>query len=213
MHPLSEEDVQKFFDVSKGSRYHDMFVVDIFTGLRESELIGLTWDCIDFQKKQIRVYRQLIRQSTTKDKRFVFEFTTLKNDRERIVTAPDAVLEIFRRQKLRQAEWRLKAGSSWQNPSDLVFTAEDGAHINYQSLYKALKRIVQQIGRPEVRVHDLRHTYATLSLQHHVDIKTLSTSLGHATVAFTLDRYGHVSEGMRRDMAEKLDAAMGDFDY
>ena len=147
-----------------------MFVVDIFTGLRESELIGLTWDCIDFQKKQIRVYRQLIRQSTTKDKRFVFEFTTLKNDRERIVTAPDAVLKIFRRQKLRQAEWRLKAGSSWQNPSDLVFTDEDGAHINYQSLYKALKRIVQQIGRPEVRVHDLRHTYATLSLQQWQEI-------------------------------------------
>ena len=72
--------------MSRGSRYHDMFVVDIFTGLRESELIGLTWNCIDFQKKQIRVYRQLIRQSTTKDKRFVFEFTTLKNGRERMIT-------------------------------------------------------------------------------------------------------------------------------
>ena len=55
--------------------------------------------------------------------------------------------------------------------------------------------------------------FAVPSLQHHVDIKTLSTSLGHATVAFTLDCYGHVSEGMRRDVAEKLDAAMGDFDY
>jgi len=213
MYPLTDDDVQKFFTASKGSKYHDMFVVDIFTGLRESELIGLTWDCIDFEKKEIRVYRQLNRIGSDGDKKGVFKFCTLKNDRERIVTAPDAVLDIFRRQKIKQTEMRLRAGGSWNNKLNLVFTKEDGSHINYQSLYKALKSIVKAIGRPEVRVHDLRHTYATLSLQHGVDIKTLSTALGHATAAFTLDRYGHVSQGMRRDMAEKLDSAMASFAY
>ena len=208
MHPLTDGDVQKFLDVSRGSRYHDMFVVDIFTGLRESELIGLTWDCISFERKEIRVYRQLNRNGSDENGVGIYQFYSLKNDRERIVPAPDAVLNIFRRQKKRQMEWRLRAGSLWSNKHDLVFTNELGKHVIYQSLYKALKGMVQKIGRPEVRVHDLRHTYATLSLQHGVDVKTLSTALGHATAAFTLDRYGHVSQGMRQDMADKLDAAM-----
>ena len=76
-------------------------------------------------------------------------------------------------------------------------------------MYHHYKTIVEAMELPEVRFHDARHTYATLSIQNGVDIKTLSESLGHATVAFTLDVYGHVSEKMQDDMADKLERFIG----
>ena len=72
------------------------------------------------------------------------------------------------------------------------------------TVYNNFKRIVSSIGLPEVRFHDLRHTYATIALQEGVDVKTVSHNLGHATVAFTLDKYGHVTERMKDDSAEKM---------
>ena len=71
-------------------------------------------------------------------------------------------------------------------------------------VYKYFKQIMKEMGLPDVRFHDLRHTYATLALQNGVDVKTVSATLGHATVAFTLDKYGHVSDTMMRDSAEKM---------
>ena len=68
------------------------------------------------------------------------------------------------------------------------------------------KKIVEKMGLPEVRFHDLRHTYATLALQNGVDIKTVSSNLGHATVAFTMDKYAHVSETMQKDSVTKMEA-------
>ena len=80
----------------------------------------------------------------------------------------------------------------------------NGMFVRFKALYVHFKAIVKQMGRPEVRFHDVRHTYATLSLQSHVDPKTLSEALGHATVAFTLDVYGHSNADMRQQAADQL---------
>lgn len=129
----------------------------------------------------------------------------LKNGKTRVITPPSSVMDRLLLIKKKRNAWKLKAGSSWSNPNNFVFTREDGRFIHHNALYRHLKKIVSSIGRPEVRLHDLRHTYATLSIQNGVDIKTLSRSMGHATVAFTLDVYGHVSDTMRRDAASKLE--------
>lgn len=81
----------------------------------------------------------------------------------------------------------------------------NGMFVRFKTLYVHFKAIVKQMGRPEVRFHDVRHTYATLSLQSHVDPKTLSEALGHATVAFTLDVYGHSNADMRQQAADQLE--------
>ena len=97
-------------------------------------------------------------------------------------------------------------GEDWHNELNLVFTHEDGMHLSANTTYECFKRVVKQLGIEEMRFHDLRHTYATLSLQNGDDIKTVSESLGHATVAFTLDVYGHVTQQMKKASAARMQA-------
>lgn len=116
------------------------------------------------------------------------------------------MLEALKTQKRDQFAKRLKAGSLWSNPSELVFTNDFGKNLSSATVFNTFKRIVRSIGLGSTRFHDLRHTYAMLSLQSGDDIKTVSENLGHATVAFTLDVYGHVSERMKQDSAKRMEA-------
>ena len=114
-------------------------------------------------------------------------------------------MRVLQEARRKQSEMRLKAGSGWENEHNMIFTRENGHFVRFKTLYVHFKEIVKKMGRPEVRFHDVRHTFATLSLQSHVDPKTLSEALGHATVAFTLDVYGHCNEDMRQQAADKLE--------
>ena len=113
----------------------------------------------------------------------------------------------------KQAQRRLQAGDLWQDWTDpakqyaacrLVFTNVLGDHLHPQRLYAHHKKIAANAGAPDARVHDLRHTFAVLSLQNGDDVKTVQENLGHATAAFTLDVYGHVSERMKEDSAARM---------
>lgn len=196
MRPLKDHEVPMFLQAIKGHQFESLFYVALFTGMRESELIGLTWDCIDFQHGTIHIYRQLRK---TREKKGSYVFTSLKNKQARTFSPPQNVLDVLKKVKINQAEQRLKAGTSWSNPDDLVFTNDLGKHIATFTVYKYFKEVVTQIGLPEMRFHDLRHGYATLALQNGVDVKTVSNNLGHSTTAFTMDKYGHVTETMMKD--------------
>lgn len=131
-------------------------------------------------------------------------FTDLKNKKERSFTAIPAVFDALIRVKRRQAEWKLKCGAAWSNPHNLVFTNEAGRNLATTTVWKRFKKIARSIGVGDSRFHDLRHTFATLSIEAGNDIKTISESLGHATTAFTMDVYSHVSEKMQRDNAQRM---------
>ena len=150
------------------------------------------------------MYRQFVRIASGPDKGKMM-FTSLKNHKERTIHPAPSVMEALRQAKEKQNRQRLLAGSSWDNVYDMVFTRDNGMFIRFKTLYVHFKAIVKRMGRPEVRFHDVRHTYATLSLQSHVDPKTLSEALGHATVAFTLDVYGHSNADMRQQAADQLE--------
>lgn len=118
------------------------------------------------------------------------------------------MLDVLRKERKIQLAAKLKAGEAW-NECDLpglVFTNEIGGHIPHKTAYKQFKRFAKQADIPAVRFHDMRHTYATLSLQNGDDIKTISSNLGHATVAFTLDTYGHVTKQMNNISAQRMEA-------
>ncbi len=117
-------------------------------------------------------------------------------------------MEALKRQKAWQDETRLKAGSDWADWHDagLVFTNEVGYRLSPNTVYHNYKRLVASIGLPEKRLHDLRHTYATMSIHTGNDIKTVQENLGHATAAFTLDVYGHVTEEMKRASAYRIES-------
>lgn len=201
MHPLRDHQIPTFIDMIRGNRLEWLFYFAMFTGARESEIIGVSWDCIDFERGTIHLYRQLKRDRKLKE----YIFTNLKNKESRTFAPPAKVMAVLKTVKKQQAEWRLKAGKSWSNPNNLVFTNELGEHLSARTVYREFKKVVVKMGIPEVVFHDLRHTYATIALQNGVDYKTLSNNLGHATVAFTMDVYGHISETMMRESAARID--------
>ena len=100
---------------------------------------------------------------------------------------------------------RLLAGEAWNNSWDLVFTNELGGHLCHCTVYKKFKAIVRELGMPEERFHDLRHSFAVASIESGDDIKTVQSNLGHATAAFTLDVYGHFTDDMRQASSQRME--------
>ena len=107
--------------------------------------------------------------------------------------------------KIKQAEEQLQVGKYWSNPWNLVFTNELGRWLARSSVIEQFKKIAKVIGEPNLRFHDLRHTYAVMAIQNGDDIKTIQTNLGHHSAAFTLDVYGHCTDQMKEDSAKRMD--------
>ena len=189
--------IAEFLQAIKDHPFEALFIVDLFTGLRQGEILGLTWDCV--QGSTLYIYRQL---QLIKG---VYQLVTLKNDKTRRITPAPFIMRLLQAQKRKQAEWQLKAGTAWLNDDGFVFTDELGRHLARQTVYQCFKRIVAALGIPDVRFHDMRHSYAVASLQSGDDVKTLQENLGHHTAAFTLDKYGHVTERMKKESAARMD--------
>ena len=121
----------------------------------------------------------------------------------RQITAAPFVVDLLKKQRRLQESQKRLAGEAWEN-SGLVFTNEMGHHLSAQTVYLHFKKLAGQAGFPSARFHDLRHSYAVVSLQSGDDIKTVQENLGHHTAAFTLDVYGHVTEQMKRNSADRM---------
>ena len=122
------------------------------------------------------------------------------------------VMEVLEAQRKMQERYKKIAGSCWEDWKDaakpkcrLVFTTITGSYISPGTMRVHFKKLAQEIGCPDARVHDLRHTYAMLSLENGDDIKTVQGNLGHATAAFTLDVYGHVSDRMKKESSSRME--------
>ena len=205
--PLTEEEQKAFLAAIKHHRYRILFTTMLFTGMRISEAIGLTWDCVDFQRGTLKIYRQL-QKRLAKDGGYTF--APLKNSKTRIVQLSPYIIGLLQQQQRQQRIDKLAAGEVWQGFQTLkeqeaafIFTDSLGEHLKQDTVRTDFKTICKEIGTPETRVHDLRHTFAVNSLQSGDDFKTVSDSLGHATAAFTLDVYGHVSDEMRQQHARR----------
>ena len=201
IHPLTDQQTAQLLNLLKGSKYEIPLTVDLFTGLREGELLGLIWDCVDFEKGTILVNKQLRRSQR---KGGTYYFSPPKNNKSRTITPAPYVMKLLQAQKVQQARQRLMAGPAWED-SGLVFTNEFGRYVSYRAIFDSFKRIVKRIGLPDARIHDLRHTYAVNCIRAGDDIKTVQSNLGHATAAFTLDVYGHFRDDMRSVSAQRME--------
>lgn len=202
IHPLEDEQSAALLQAVKGGRLELLVSVALFTGCRLSELLGLTWECVDFQKGTLLVCRQLSRPEHRAESGL---FISPKNGKSRLITPAPSVLKTLKEQRRRQAEMQIKAGPLWSNPSGLVFTDQIGGPLLQQTVEGWFSAAVKAAGLEGVRFHDLRHTYAVNSIRAGDDIKTIQGNLGHASAGFTLDRYGHFTERMKQDSAARME--------
>ena len=148
--PLTDEHLTDFINATKGHLYENVFLVDLFTGMRRSELIGLTWNDIDFDRGIITISRQLIPARVDAESIFM----PTKNDRIRVIAPAQCVMDILRKQKELQEQMERAAQEAWSNPDGLVFTNEFGRHLAHNTVYHHFKRIAAKIGMPTARLHD-----------------------------------------------------------
>ena len=198
--PLDENQITVFLRAIRGHQFEKVYIVALFTGMRECEVLGLTWDCISFAYGTITINKQLqlIRGSQGK-----YHLVPTKNSKVRTITAAPFVMDVLRQVKLEQ-ECNISVGTPMEN-TGYVFTNPLGQHLKPNTVYKNFKAVVRSLGYNNIRLHDLRHSYAVASIKSGDDIKTVQENLGHATAAFTLDVYGHVTDQMKRESAARME--------
>ena len=206
--PLMDENVNAFLRAIRGHRHENLFLVALFTGMRQSELLGLQWRDVDFESARVIVRRQLQREKGKGGAYYFVDET--KSGKDRIVPLAPSVVKVLRNQQRQQAEWQLQAGEIWSNEYGLIFTDEAGRHLTHRSVYHFFKKVVTEIGCPEVRFHDLRHSCAILELQAGVPVKAVQEQLGHYSSAFTMDVYAAVSETMMDDTRRRVEKIIKD---
>ena len=204
--PMNEHQIADFLKAIKGHKYENMFLIALFTGMRQGEVCGLQWECVDFDNGTILIDKQLqsLRGKVRGDKE-KYALVPTKNGKERTITAAPFVMDLLWKTKQAQDANRKDFGSDFLE-NGLVFTDEIGNRVTPQALYRAFKLVVTELNMKDVRFHDLRHSYAVVSLKSGDDVKTVQENLGHATASFTLDTYGHVTEKMKKDSADRMQA-------
>ena len=202
--PLDDQQVALLLKTAKGGDMEYLITVALFTGCRLSELLGLTWDTVDFKQGTITINKQLARP----EHRGATPFLSPKNRKTRTITPASSVMTALKNQKRRQMKQQLKVGPLWDNQYHMVFATEIGEPLDQWKAEKGFSAVLDAAGLVGVRFHDLRHTYAVNAIRAGDDIKTIQGNLGHASAAFTLDRYGHFTERMKQDSAARMEGFM-----
>jgi integrase len=198
--PFDEKQIAAFLNAVRGHKYENLFILTLFCGLRQGEVLGLSWDCVN--SGVITINKQLQR---ARDGSHSYLLAPTKNDKARYIKPAQTVLDALHREKVKQKLAKLQAGPAWNNDKNLVFTDEFGHSLSAQTVYLHFKKVAADIGAPQARFHDLRHSYAVLALKAGDDIKTVQSNLGHHTAAFTLDTYAYVTEQMKQESADRME--------
>lgn len=192
MQVLTGEEVQRLLIQAKEDGCFELLLLELTTGLRRGEILALRWDDLDFRTGTLRVERQVQR---IQGKLAVSQPKTRASCRSILLPAP--VLEIL-------AQYRQSVSSHWMFPSP----KKEDSPLDPAAMQKKLSAVLKRAGCPAIRFHDLRHTFATSALEHGMDVKTLSTVIGHVSSATTLNVYAHVTDEMRQKAADKIDRAI-----
>ena len=187
MQTIPAEQLQAFLEEAKRSVVYELYYIELTTGLRRGELLGLKWEDIDMKQGIIRVRRQVSRI----DGKIVEAPLKTKNSYRAVTISPKAI-EVLKQQKAKTND-------------QYVFPSPNGDPISPDSVNNMLKRVLERAGIPKVRFHDHRHAFATLALQNGVGIKTVSGMLGHFSAGFTLDTYAHVTTAAQKEAAQTME--------
>jgi integrase len=202
MRTLTPEEVEVLLENAQGNYYYPIIYTAVSTGLRQAELLGLRWRDVDLDMCSISVSQVLYKRHG------ICEFKEPKTDHSRRRIAMTPKLALFLREYRAEREslyWQLGQPLTLDS---LVFCSPEGKPIDPSVLSHEFAKIVKRANLGRVRFHDLRHTFASLMLLRGAKPKVISEALGHSSVAFTMDTYSHIIEGMQEDAMALLDEVL-----
>lgn len=187
--------MQAFLSTAKEGNdplYHLCYLAT-HTGMRKSELLGLKWEDLDWERRTIKVQRQL---RWVKGGKVEFSTPKTRNGIRTIILGQEA-LQVLKDHKARQAK-----------EHEIIFISEKARLMRDQQLYMSFKGLIKQAELPEIRFHDLRHTAASLMLNYGIPVIIVSKRLGHARASITMDVYGHLIPSKQEEAATLMDRLM-----
>jgi len=197
--PLTKEECQRLITAARGHRLWFFILMGITTGARRGELTGLRWSDIDLAKGVVHIRRTIVR---LRKLGFVAnEPKTASGARK--IRLTQIVIDGLEEQKRYIAAIRRHAGSAWKE-NDLLFPNKHGGYLDRWVISRQFQRVLEKAGLPYMRLHDLRHSAATLLLAAGVNVKVVQEMLGHSDIRITLQMYSHVMPDMQKDAADKM---------
>jgi len=196
MEVLTREELQRFLIQAKAEGYYELFLLELGTGMRRGEILALQWDDLNFKTGELHIKQQVY---AVKGKLHISAPKTKSS--VRTIVLPTSLLGILE-------EYKKTADSKWIFPSPL----DNNKTRNPSAVRKRLQIILERANCKRVRFHDLRHTFSTMALEHGMDIKTLSATIGHVSAATTLDIYSHITDTMQQQAAVNIDRKIGKSD-
>ena len=208
--PLNANQAKALLEAARGDRHEALYVLCLTAGLRQGEALGLKWSDIDLDAGTLRVNRQLQRVRRDGDRSGTLVFSEPKNASRRAVGLPLRAVQALRDHRKRQLEEKLRGSSEWQDDG-LVFTNSKGTPLEAQNIVnRSFKPLLARAGLPSIRFHDLRHSCLSLLAQRGEPIRDLQALAGHATAAFTLQRYTHHYDSSAKRTADTMDDILPD---
>ena len=195
MKTWTAEQLGAFLKSVADDRLHPLWHALAMTGMRRGEALGLKWDDVDLEAGRLSVRRALIPSG----REVVVSEPKTARGRRSIALDPETVA-VLKAQAARQLDKQSEWQDAWVD-SGYVFTLENGEHLDPEDVTRYFRQAVKKAMLPKIRLHDLRHTHATLALQAGVHPKVVSERLGHATVSITLDTYSHAIPAMQEEAA------------
>ena len=196
------EQAARFLDGVEDHPQRALWHLAIGTGARRGELLGLRWSEVDLDGRVLRISRSLSRVGG------VTWLLGTKTSRPRTLAIGDGVADALMRERAAQDARRRAAGAAWRNEWGLVLTDGDGTPLQPDRVTNEFRRLVEVLDLPVIRLHDLRHTHASLLLAQKAPMKLVSERLGHAKIAMTMDTYAHLLPAMDSEATARFDASL-----
>ncbi|RKP43907.1 site-specific integrase [Cohnella endophytica] len=198
----TEEELMRFLEFTKDSRYHIIFLLAATTGMRRGEVLGLKWADIDLEARKLSVRRSYTRGVVG----HIFQEPKTAAG-IRTIVLPQQTVEALKKHRLVLEEDRKKAEKKGTEYNDygLVVQTRNGFPVSPYFVESRWLDLLRKSGLPKIRLHDLRHTHASLLLKAGIHPKAVSERLGHSSIMITLDRYSHLFPTLQQEVAEKID--------
>ncbi|MGU9539212.1 tyrosine-type recombinase/integrase [Clostridium tepidum] len=202
---LTIKEVRQFLELSKNTRVEMPVNLAIALGLRAGEILGLSWDNVNFNNNTIVICKTLVKDKLNK----TFIFKEPKSETSiRTLTVPKHLMDLLKEHNKKQKQLQLKSYGAFENKYNLVFTKLDGTPMASDSFSRIFKDFIDRNNLPNIRFHDLRHTNATLMLASGTSMKVASARLGHSTIGITMDLYTHVLQELEEEVAKNISNLM-----